>query len=292
VEPELEQYLAAAGVNLNPATTGAMMNHLHSWVAAGSHRRRASHGDSQYDDPAAVATMDELEPHLIGAVFNSLFCANPASCTGTEVYSINGLAAGFAKHPMGWTDLPSGRGGSAYDGGWEGYMLKVLRQLHGGTVGQPFSNAMMANICDGGAPNCKTAITQAITDTYNAMKTDNAGSTTVPSWTMNDNLVYCSSHSCPTKMPEYDNISYTGVGVISQPDMDWQNRPTFQQVADFTRHRARNAGSSGGPGAPGVGSLPNTTAQRDLGPAVLIGVVGAALAVAASRRRRRRALRL
>ena len=34
-------------------------------------------------------------------------------------------------------------------------------------------------------------------------------------------------------MPAYDAIKFTGVGIVGQPDMDYQNRPTFQQVVEF-----------------------------------------------------------
>jgi hypothetical protein len=81
-----------------------------------------------------------------------------------------------------------------------------------------------------------------------------------------------------------EHAAYGAQGAGSVNDtVPLPNRGSYGQVVEPF--------ASGGPGTPGVGSLPNTTAQRDLGPAVLIGVVGAALAVAASRRRRRRALR-
>ncbi|MFY9614881.1 MAG: penicillin acylase family protein [Candidatus Dormiibacterota bacterium] len=289
VEPELEAYLASAGLSLDPATTGAMMTHLHGWVANGAHRIRAQHGDAEYNDASGVATMDELNPKLISAVFNSVFCANPASCTPAEEFSIRGLPAGYNKLPMGFTDLPSGRNGSSYDGGWEGYMWKVLRQLRGAAVAQPFSAEMMSHVCTGGAAACPGKILQAITDTYNAMKTANGGSANVGGWTKNDNLVFCASNSCPTQMPAYDNISFTVAGLISQPDMDWQNRPTFQQVVDFPSHRARNTGTQATVVSDAAtGSLPNTGAQRDVSAAALAGLAGAIAVVGIGRRRRRR----
>jgi hypothetical protein len=41
---------------------------------------------------------------------------------------------------------------------------------------------------------------------------------------------------------EFEEIRYSAVGVISLPPMDWQNRPTFQQVVEVARPR-RHAGS-------------------------------------------------
>jgi hypothetical protein len=40
-------------------------------------------------------------------------------------------------------------------------------------------------------------------------------------------------------MPAYDDIEAQGIGLVGQPPFDWQNRPTFQQVVEFPRHRTR-----------------------------------------------------
>ncbi len=34
-------------------------------------------------------------------------------------------------------------------------------------------------------------------------------------------------------MPQLDAISFSAVGIATQPNIDWQNRPTFQQVVEF-----------------------------------------------------------
>jgi hypothetical protein len=40
-------------------------------------------------------------------------------------------------------------------------------------------------------------------------------------------------------MPEFDSIGFRTLGLVGQPNIDWQNRPTFQQVVEFPRHRKR-----------------------------------------------------
>jgi hypothetical protein len=40
-------------------------------------------------------------------------------------------------------------------------------------------------------------------------------------------------------MPVFDAIQFRTLGIVGQPAIDWQNRPTFQQVVSFPRHRAR-----------------------------------------------------
>jgi hypothetical protein len=66
------------------------------------------------------------------------------------------------------------------------------------------------------------------------MKTANGGSTSVHGWTSST-----ASHAAGQTMPQFDSIAFKALGVIGQPNIDWQNRPTFQQVVQFPRHRAR-----------------------------------------------------
>ena len=40
-------------------------------------------------------------------------------------------------------------------------------------------------------------------------------------------------------IPVHDDLRFTVTGILGQPDLDWQNRPTFQQVVQFERHRPR-----------------------------------------------------
>jgi hypothetical protein len=40
-------------------------------------------------------------------------------------------------------------------------------------------------------------------------------------------------------MPAYEAIALRARGLVGQPNIDWQNRPTFQQVVEFPRHRKR-----------------------------------------------------
>jgi len=55
----------------------------------------------------------------------------------------------------------------------------------------------------------------------------------VAAWTQDANTV-----ATGLTMPEYDNIQFRLLGAIPQPNIPWQNRPTFQQVVSFPAHRA------------------------------------------------------
>jgi hypothetical protein len=37
-----------------------------------------------------------------------------------------------------------------------------------------------------------------------------------------------------------DDIAPVTAGIVGTRSIDWQNRPTFQQVINFTRHRPRS----------------------------------------------------
>jgi hypothetical protein len=37
--------------------------------------------------------------------------------------------------------------------------------------------------------------------------------------------------------PQYDAIAIRAIGIVGQPDIDWQNRPTFHQAVESPRNR-------------------------------------------------------
>ena len=77
------------------------------------------------------------------------------------------------------------------------------------------------------------AIDAALLATYNALVAAN-GTADVAAWTAST-----ASRAAGVTMPVYDEIESQALGLVGQPAMDWQNRPTFQQVIEFPRHQAR-----------------------------------------------------
>ncbi|TVT61652.1 penicillin acylase family protein [Amycolatopsis rhizosphaerae] len=227
--PELLPYLAGRA---EPAGVRQMLDVLAGWNATGDHRRKAAPGDTQYADHAAVAIMDVLQTKLIRALFDPLLAAGGV----TGVGSTGGASAtGYSVLPMQWVNTPNSGGahlGSAYDGGYESYLVKVLRQLRNAPVGTPFGSGVLSRICGSGPADCPAAIDRALADTYRTLVSANGGSTDAASWTSTPDTV-----AAKQTMPQYDAIAFRGIGIVGQPDIDWQNRPTFQQVAEFGRHR-------------------------------------------------------
>jgi hypothetical protein len=211
-----------------------MIDQLDSWVGDGAHRLKAAPGDAQYQHAAAVAIADELMPNLIEALYDPILGPGGLSGIGS-----NGGAntPGYAVLPMQFVNTPNSGGahlGSAYDGGYEGYLVSTLQQLLGQTPADGFGTEITSRECTGGPTTCGASIDAALQKTYAALVNANGGSTDVASWTASTE-----SAAAGQTMPQYDGIEFRALGIITQPEIDWQNRPTFQQVIEFPRHRPR-----------------------------------------------------
>jgi len=220
----LPAFLKAMRGRHEPAGVNQMLAALRAWYDTGAHRLLSSPADTQYEQAAAVAIMDQLTPAIIKAVFDPLFAAGGTSAGGYNIF------------PMGFTNTPDNGGsheGSAYDGGWEGYMEKALDQMMGQQVADPFGRAVTSRLCGpGGLSSCGAALDAALESTYQALVTANKGSTNVALWTADSATV-----AAHLTMPQYDAIGFQTLGIVGQPDIPWQNRSTFQQVVSFPSHR-------------------------------------------------------
>jgi acyl-homoserine lactone acylase PvdQ len=209
-----------------PAGVRRMLAVLAAWHAGGAHRIPASPTSPQYRDAAAVASMDQLTPTVIRAIFDPLFAAGGRTADGYKVV------------PMGFVNEPFNGGahlGSAYDGGWEGYTVKALGQFAGRRPAQPFTAAVTSRLCGGrGLRHCGPALDAALAAAYRALVRANGGSANVADWTADANTA-----AAGLTMPAYDAIGFTTIGVVGHPSIPWQNRPTFQQVIEFPAHRPR-----------------------------------------------------
>ena len=254
VVPQLEAMRAAITATqsgADAAKSNALLDRLDTWAAAGAHRLRNAHGDAQYADAPGVAIMDELNPRLIEALFDSVM--NDPALGSPVVKDGKGVATAYGVMPEAFADQPNVGVGSAYNGGWESYVVKALQQARGSQPGAPLSSAMTSRLCTSGLAACPAAVGAALVATFDQLTTVN-GTSTLASWTADTDT---------TNIPVNDGIKFKGVGLIGQPLMDWQNRPTFQQVADFPSHRPR-AGEVAPAPAVVTPSLPLTSGGGDL----------------------------
>jgi acyl-homoserine lactone acylase PvdQ len=214
-----------------------MITTLKAWVKSGSHRRKAKASNTQYVSHAAVAISDELMPNLIRALYDPILKAGGVGTAG----STGGAATpAYSALPMQFVNTPNSGDahlGSAYDGGYESYVVATLQQLLGRHPRDGFSKVITKRECGAGKgagpKTCHRSINKALRKTYRALVKAN-GTTSVASWTAST-----ASKAAGQTMPVFDAIQFRALGVVGQPAIDWQNRPTFQQVIQFYRHRAR-----------------------------------------------------
>lgn len=168
---------------------------LDAWRSSGAHRRDVDL-NGQYEHAGAVALMDEWWDRALQAVFQPVM----------------GSAYDDVPHPH---DDPPGPVGSAYISGWFGQLQKDLRAVLGQPVQGPFSRQYCGS--GGGLGACRSALLASLDQAVVAL--ESAHGADPASWDPGE---------------EADRIQFTTVGLTSQRSMQWQNRPTFQQVLEFS----------------------------------------------------------
>jgi acyl-homoserine lactone acylase PvdQ len=206
---------------------------LRAWLSRSTHREDRDR-DGAYTDEAAIALFDEWWQGTDG------------SSVAKEV--LRGTLEELTDQlPQKIDDHPRIGLGSAWNGvAWYGYVSKDLRQVLGRPVTAPYSQTY----CGGGdlaacrmqlraslaAATARILAEQDVTE-VSALKYDK----------------------------REDNIRPVTAGLVGTRQIDWQNRPTFQQVVGFSTHRPRGTAAAPAPATPqpvAVGRLPAT------GPAV------------------------
>ena len=178
---------------------------LREWTKSGAHRRDLDE-DGKYEDRKAVKIMDALWPRLVRSMFKPEM--------GLDLYEQAQGVVGLHNRP--------GAGGSAFNSGWYGYVEKDLRAVLGDPVIEPYSR-MYCGGGDGG--ECGNAIARALTRAMKHRSNDELypghPTTACQNLPTSPNAQWCN-----------DSIRATAIGAITQPPIDWQNRPTFQQVVE------------------------------------------------------------
>jgi acyl-homoserine lactone acylase PvdQ len=120
------------------------------------------------------------------------------------------LGAAFDVIPQGFDNEPSGVG-SAYQGGFYGQVEKALRS----SLGRKVRGAHSIKYC-GKLKACRaallTSLDAAVAELEAAFSEDPA------TWDVDETV---------------DQINFVPVGIQDQDNIQWQNRPTFQQILEF-----------------------------------------------------------
>jgi acyl-homoserine lactone acylase PvdQ len=217
---QLVSQIAAAlsGASLTPQQQ-QVLSTLQQWAAdpfwasgvPGAHRRDRS-ASGAYEQGNAVAIMDALYPRLTHAVLDPWLNAS-------QYDQLRGL--------MGINN-PPGALGSAYDGGWEGYLQRALRQAVNPAIANPYSQSYCGN---GSLAACQSALKSALQGAIDAL-TSAYGSSDPNAWTCSR-----SNSGAGRCNPANDDIQFSPVGVGTVPNIPWVNRPTFQQVVSYQARR-------------------------------------------------------
>jgi len=189
---------------------------LAAWARSGAHRLDAD-GDGNYDDGVAPAVMDSWWPLVVGAIF------------------------GEAGHPFETLEVPiddppTSHGGSAFASGAYGQVVRDLTTTLG-TAAAPAAGgapSFSRSYCGSGDRDaCAAALWKSLQDAATSLETE-FGTSTVASW---------------TRKVTDDEIRYQSI-FAPVPPLDWQNRPTFQQVVQLETERA--TGDAGGRPTTGI----------------------------------------
>ena len=187
---------------------------MRAWVAGGAHRvdRDRTGG---YAHQAAIDVFDTWwDPDDIGAS-----CAPDCGFTLPKDAMRHGLGAYVDVLPEPLDDHPREHIGSAFNGiSWYGYLNKDLRSVVGADVRGPYSRSYC-----GPRTTCRAALRASLHRAVRAALADQDAA---------------SVGDLTSDKSQDDIVSVSG-GVVGVRRIDWQNRPTFQQVVQFTGHRRR-----------------------------------------------------
>lgn len=123
------------------------------------------------------------------------------------------------KVPVVLDDHPRQGIGSSWNGvPWYGWINKDLRTLLGKKVEAPYNYSYCGK---GRIARCRTQLSRSLTATVKELL-DEQNAEKVADLTYDKNE---------------DNIRHSTAGVVGVREIDWQNRPTFQQVIEFLAHR-------------------------------------------------------
>jgi acyl-homoserine lactone acylase PvdQ len=166
---------------------------LKDWMRSGAHRRDKD-SDGSYEHSPAIALMDRWWEPAARAIFKPT------------------LGSAYDALPMGHHDNPRAQG-SAFQSGFYSHINKDLRTVLGLKVRGRASRVYCGR---GSLKRCRKDLLHSLDVAVKALELEFGNDPS--SWDADETG---------------DQIDFTPVGLQDQPNMQWQNRPTFQQVLEF-----------------------------------------------------------
>ncbi|WP_033328546.1 penicillin acylase family protein [Streptomyces yerevanensis] len=209
VLPELLKVLRSKPIS-DPAQVKAV-DQLEAWLKAGAQRKQTSANSKKYAHTDAIRVMDAWWPLLVEAEFKPGL--------GQELWDALTAQLTVDESPSAGHGATGAHAGSAFQYGWWGYVDKDLRTV----LGDPVEGKLGRTYCgDGNLDACRTALLTSLGQA--AAKPANE---VYPG----DNVCSAGDQWCS------DAIVQRAVGGITHRPIQWQNRPTYQQVVEFPGHR-------------------------------------------------------
>ncbi len=187
------------------------IDQLRTWVRRGAHRIDRDR-DGTYDDSNAIAIMDAWWPRLVEAEFRPVM--------GQPLFDA-------MKGHLEFDNEPNNHGdhlGSAYEKGWYGFVSKDLRTTRREKVRGRYARTFCGS---GNLARCRRALAESLRA---ALAVDRSS------------LYQDAACAADGKQGDqwcYDAIRFRPLGGITQPLIEWQNRPTYQQALEIQGHRPR-----------------------------------------------------
>ncbi|MGA5040740.1 penicillin acylase family protein [Streptomyces capoamus] len=209
VLPELLRVVDSAPVT--DSTAAAAVGKLRAWVTAGARRAETSAGSKTYADADAIRILDAWWPLLVKAEFQ------PGLGDGLYTAITDNLPVDEA--PSAGHGPTGSHAGSSFQYGWWSYVDKDIRSV----LGEPVQGPLGRKYCgDGSLTACRDILVSTLKQA--------AGLTAAQVYPGDDQCA-AGDQWCA------DSIVQRTLGGIKHGRISWQNRPTFQQVVEYTSHR-------------------------------------------------------
>ncbi|HEY3188558.1 MAG TPA: penicillin acylase family protein, partial [Solirubrobacteraceae bacterium] len=188
------------------ALAGAV-NVLRAWAISGAHRRDRN-ANGHYDQSEAIRLMDAWWPRMLEAMFE------PA--LGRQAFNAIHAQVPFDDHNR------DDHVGSAFQDGWFSYANKDLRRILGHRERGPYSQVYCGR---GRLSRCCSALLRSLREAM-GVSADQL---------YKDPL--CPAKELPDLQMCTEAIRQVPTGGITQPLIEWVNRPTYQQAVEVQGHR-------------------------------------------------------
>ncbi|MFE7070709.1 penicillin acylase family protein [Streptomyces sp. NPDC057620] len=209
VLPKLLQVIKSSPVT--DTTAAAAVTKLSDWVTAGARRKETSAGSKAYANADAIRLLDAWWPALVKAEFEPGL--------GSDLYTAMTANLPVDEAPSAGHGPTGSHAGSSFQYGWWSYVHKDIRAV----LGESVQGGLAKPYCGGGSLSaCRDIL-------ISTLKT--AAGRTAAQVYPGDDLCSAGDQWCA------DSVNQRTLGGIKHGKISWQNRPTYQQVVEFTSHR-------------------------------------------------------